>query len=114
MFDFGLSGILVALFLVTQCLYLLSLGIDFYFYTRPVDLVDPVPRDSASLRNLPKIILLYPVLRESEATMRTTLGALAELDYPADRFRIVAIPNSSDAITIHNLRALQRDFGFLE
>jgi cellulose synthase/poly-beta-1,6-N-acetylglucosamine synthase-like glycosyltransferase len=114
MFDFGISGVLVALFLVTQCLYLLSLGIDFYFYTRPVDLVDPVHFDAASLRKLPKIILLYPVLRESEATMRTTLGALAELDYPADRFRIVAIPNSSDAITIHNLRALQRDFGFLE
>ncbi|MDQ2966730.1 MAG: glycosyltransferase family 2 protein [Actinomycetota bacterium] len=114
MFDFGLNGVLVALFLVTQCLYLLSLTIDFYFYTRPIDLVDANPIDGASLREYPKIILLYPVLRESDATMRTTLSALATLDYPADRFRIVAVPNSSDASTIYLLQELQQEFGFLE
>jgi cellulose synthase/poly-beta-1,6-N-acetylglucosamine synthase-like glycosyltransferase len=113
-FDFGVSGVLVALFLVTQCLYALSLAIDFYFYTRPVDKVDVHPIDKATLRDLPRIILLYPVLRETYATMRTTLSALAELDYPADRFRIVAIPNSSDEETIRSLAGLQREFAFLE
>jgi cellulose synthase/poly-beta-1,6-N-acetylglucosamine synthase-like glycosyltransferase len=112
--DFGVSGVLVVLFLVTQCLYLLSLAIDFYFYTRPVDRVDANPIDGTSLRVYPKIILLYPVLRESDATMRTTLKALSNLDYPADRFRIVAIPNSSDESTINVLRGLQEEFGFLE
>ena len=114
MFDFGVGGVLVALFLVTQCLYSLSLAIDFYFYTRPVDKVDADSIDRASLREYPKIILLYPVLRETYATMRTTLSSLARLDYPADRFRIVAVPNSSDEGTIDSLEELQHEFGFLE
>ena len=85
MLDFDVSSVLLALFLVTQCLYLLSLTIDFYFYTRPVDRVDANPIDGASLREYPKIILLYPVLRESDATMRTTLSALRTGGSPPPR-----------------------------
>ena len=40
-----------------------------------------------------RILLFYPVLRELEETMRTTFHALDNLDYPRDRYRIVAVPN---------------------
>jgi cellulose synthase/poly-beta-1,6-N-acetylglucosamine synthase-like glycosyltransferase len=62
----------------------------------------------------PPIILFYPVLREREDTMRTTLLGLAKAEYPAGRRRIVAIPNSDDRETIASLNRLRAEYPFLE
>jgi len=104
---------LLVLFVVTQALYLASMLVTVYFYTRPVDLVDPValPAERAAY---PPVLLLYPVLRELEETMRTTFCALDKLDYPRDRYRIVAIPNHDDHATIAALVRLQAEFSWLE
>ena len=59
-------------------------------------------------------MLFYPVLNELEGTMRTTFEALARLDYPRDRFEVIAIPNASDAGSIGSLRMLQGEFPFLK
>lgn len=45
--------------------------------------------------------------------MRTTFTSLARLDYPAHRFRVVAIPNSHDRATIESLQRLQQEFPFV-
>ncbi len=106
---------LVVLFTLTQAGYLLATACEIYIRTRPIDWVDmhraPIV---AATGAYPRIVLLYPVLRELEETMRTTISALATMEYPADRFRIVAIPNSSDRPTIESLRRIQREFPFLE
>jgi cellulose synthase/poly-beta-1,6-N-acetylglucosamine synthase-like glycosyltransferase len=60
------------------------------------------------------IVLFYPVLRELEETIRTTMGAISRLDYPRARFRIIAIPNWDDAVTIAALERLTQEFDFLE
>jgi glycosyltransferase XagB len=100
----------IALFALTQGLYVLSTACELYLRTRPIDWVDAGDWDGSH----PRIVLLYPVLRELEETMRTTMSGLAEMQYPRDRFRIVAIPNASDATTIASLRRLQAEFAFLE
>ena len=46
--------------------------------------------------------------------MRTTFHALDNLDYPRDRYRIVAVPNHDDHTTIAALRRLQATFSWLE
>ena len=46
--------------------------------------------------------------------MRTTMIALDELEYPKDRYRVIAIPNSSDRATVAALKNLQMEFPFLE
>ncbi|HEY3766125.1 MAG TPA: glycosyltransferase family 2 protein [Gaiellales bacterium] len=110
-------AILAAVFVVTQLLYLFTLVHDLYMLARPVDWVT-LPDDSEQPElepvPLPRIVLLYPVLREPEETMRTTFLGLAMLDYPADRYRIVAVPNDDDAETIAALERLQLDFPFIE
>ena len=60
------------------------------------------------------MLLLYPVLRELEETMRTTFYALDKIDYPRDRYRIVAIPNHDDHATIAALEHLKISFPWLE
>jgi glycosyltransferase XagB len=105
-------GILLALFVATQCAYLGCILVMGYFYTRPVDLVDPGHLDMDA-PTVP-VILLYPVLRELESTMQTTFEALDNLDYPRDRYRIVAIPNDNDGETIASLERLQAEFDWLE
>ena len=105
---------LVALFIVTQVLYTLTFLIDAYFFSLPVDWVDMSEPLTEPESEWPYVVLFYPVLRELEATMRTTFVSLAKMDYPRDRYRIVAIPNYNDADTIASLRRLVREFDFVE
>ncbi len=105
--------VLLVFFVLSQVCYLAAMLVTGYFYTRPVDRVDPadLPADQAAY---PPVLLFYPVLRELEETMRTTFTALDKLEYPRDRYRIVAIPNHDDATTIAALRRLQKNFSWLE
>jgi cellulose synthase/poly-beta-1,6-N-acetylglucosamine synthase-like glycosyltransferase len=105
--------VLLWLFIITQVLYLASMLLIAFFYTWPVDLVKPerLPADQSAY---PRVVLFYPVLRELEETMRTTFHALDKMDYPRDRYRIVAIPNHDDHTTIASLQRLQRVFPWLE
>lgn len=109
------AGMLTLLwfFGVTQILYLISLLVVGYFYTRPVDEVElggPVPDGFVC----PPILLLYPVLRENVDTMRTTFLAIDKIEYPKDRYRVVAIPNSDDDSTRQSLEILMGEFSWLE
>ena len=109
-----LGVVLLALFVGTQILYLLSMLVEGYFFTRPVNKVDLSRLDEVAPADCPHIVLFYPVLRELEGTMRTTFAALAKLDYPADRYSIVAIPNADDRATVASLQRLQHEFPRLE
>ncbi|MGE4429444.1 MAG: glycosyltransferase family 2 protein [Sphingobium sp.] len=106
--------ILVALFFVTQILYSLSILVDLYFYTRPVNRVDMDELPKVPVADYPDIVLFYPVLRELEETMRTTFHSLTRIDYPREKYSVIAIPNDNDAETIASLRRLQDEFSFLE
>jgi hypothetical protein len=64
--------------------------------------------------DFPHIVLFYPVLREPESAMRTTFLSLAELEYPSDKYLVVAIPNSDDLETIASLKRLREEFPFLK
>jgi cellulose synthase/poly-beta-1,6-N-acetylglucosamine synthase-like glycosyltransferase len=105
--------ILLALFVVTQSSYLCSILVHVYFYSRPVDLVRPADL-SPDRSTYPPVVLFYPVLRELEETMRTTFLAIDKIDYPGDRYRVAAIPNHDDHVTIAALRRLQFEFPWLE
>jgi glycosyltransferase XagB len=104
---------LIWLFAVTQILYLASMLVVAFFYTRPVDVLKP-DRLPPSRATYPPVLLLYPVLRELEETMRTTFHALDKIDYPRNRYRIVAIPNHDDHATIAALEHLMASFPWLE
>lgn len=106
--------IFVSLFFLTQATYLLSMVTDVYFYSRPVNKVDMNEIHTIRAQEYPHIVLFYPVLRELEETMRTTFHALARLDYPHDRYSIIAIPNADDIDTVASLHRLQEEFSFLE
>lgn len=108
------TAILVILFIATQLAYLLSFLIEGYFFTRPVNRVEIPAAGWTSPRPIPFIYLLYPVLNELEGTMRTTFEALTRLDYPRDRFRVIAIPNTNDAATTASLERMRAQFEFLE
>lgn len=101
------------LFVGVQVAYLLATLTTLWFLSRPVDRVDPSWRVRRA-QDLPPIVLFYPVLRESEATMRTTMLGMARAEYPASRLRVISIPNADDADTIAALRRLQGEFAFLE
>ena len=58
----------------------------------------------------PYIVLFYPVLRELEATMRTTFLSLTKLDYPPDRYRVVAIPTPTTPKRSRAFAASRRSF----
>lgn len=105
---------LIGFFVLTQVLYLMSSAVDLYLYSLPVNRVDMSEADRLGPGDYPYIVLFYPVLRELEETMRTTLTSLGALDYPRDRFRVVAIPNTSDTATVASLERLQREFPFLQ
>lgn len=111
--DYPLGSVFIFAYCAVQVAYALTFVLDFYFFTRPVNWVDP--REAARLepRNYPYIVLFYPVLRELEATMRTTFLSLAQIDYPRDRYSVVAIPNASDKPTVAALRRLRDEFDFL-
>jgi cellulose synthase/poly-beta-1,6-N-acetylglucosamine synthase-like glycosyltransferase len=105
---------LTVAFVLSQVLYTVTFLVDLYFLSLPVDWVDMEEPIAEPESEWPYIVLFYPVLRELEATMRTTLLSLSKLDYPAQRCRVVAIPNSNDEVTIASLRRLTDEFGFLE
>jgi cellulose synthase/poly-beta-1,6-N-acetylglucosamine synthase-like glycosyltransferase len=105
---------LVTLFAFTQLLYLLTFLVDFYLYLLPVNWVRVEDADDIPPAQLPFIVLFYPVLRELEETMRTTMRSISRVDYPRERFRVIAIPNENDVTTIQSLQRLTREFTFLE
>ncbi|MBV8117110.1 MAG: glycosyl transferase, partial [Candidatus Eremiobacteraeota bacterium] len=106
--------LLTVLFLVTQIPFSLAFIVHWYFLSRPIDWVDMNEKIEEPESQWPYIVLFYPVLRELEATMRTTFVSLAKLDYPAERYRVVAIPNADDRETIASLRRLTAEFSFLQ
>src|ERR1700729_2005975 len=95
---------LIALFVFSQLLYTLTFLVDAYFFTLPINWVDMNEPILEPESEWPYIVLFYPVLRELEATMRTTFLSLTKLDYPRERYSVVAIPNSDDEETIASLR----------
>jgi cellulose synthase/poly-beta-1,6-N-acetylglucosamine synthase-like glycosyltransferase len=97
-----------------QIAYALTFVLDAYFFTRPVNWVDTREAYRLDRSQYPYIVLFYPVLRELEATMRTTFLSLAQLDYPPDLYSVVAIPNRNDLPTLAALRRLQKEFPFLQ
>jgi len=99
---------------VIQILYLGTFVVELYFHTRPINWVDVSEARRIDRSEYPYIVLFYPVLRELEATMRTTFLSLERLDYPRDRYRVVAIPNADDLETVASLRRLQAEFSFLQ
>ncbi|RIX99546.1 glycosyl transferase [Aureimonas flava] len=102
------------LFLAVQGLYALSLGLVFFFLLLPVNRAAAPPMGcEPSDADCPPIVLFYPVLRELEATMRTTFLSLSNLRYPADRYCVTAIPNANDLETVASLRRLALEFPFL-
>ena len=117
---------MVAVFTVVEVLYLGCLLVTLWLYSRRVDVVKrmvhlakPVKAASTDgkvvyLRNSPEVIVLYPVLDELEATMRTSMLGFARAAYPGGTRRIVAIPNSNDVATIISLRRIAQEYPFLE
>lgn len=106
--------LLSVFFIVCQILYFGSFLVMIYFLTRKVNWVDMSVTNKLSLEDCPKIILIYPVLKELEETMRTTMLGLSKMHYPRDRFRVIALPNWNDGETIASLRRLVKEFPFLE
>jgi len=109
-----ISYVFLALYIVAQSLYSLCFLLDFYLFRLPVNWVDMDEVKDLGPGDYPYIVLLYPVLRELESTMRTTFTSLAKIDYPRDRFQIVAVPNHNDHETIASLRRLQTEFPFIQ
>lgn len=112
-FEADWPAIILAVFLATQALYFLSLAVDGYLFSLPVNWVDVEEARRMDPRRYPRIVLFYPVLRELEETMRTTFLSLSEIDYPTDKYCVVAIPNVDDKPTVESLRRLQKQFPFL-
>ncbi len=106
--------ILSTLYVFSQILFALGFLTMLYFFTRSVNWVDTSRAYNVSPSTYPKIILFYPVLREAEDTMRTTMLGLSKMDYPKDKFRIIAIPNWNDTPTIASIKQLMSEFSFLE
>jgi glycosyltransferase XagB len=102
------------MYTLAQIVYFLALLIDIYFYTRPRDIVDMKEVSKLGKDDFPFIVLFYPVLKEEKSTMETTFHTIDKLDYPKDRFRVIAIPNSNDLETVGSLESLQKSFSFLE
>jgi glycosyltransferase XagB len=98
--------------LLIQAIYFLSFCVDMYLFSLPINLVDM--NEVKYLREYPKIVLFYPVLKELEKTMDTTFAALAKIEYPVDRYKVIAIPNANDIETVASLRRLQRKYSFLD
>lgn len=108
------AAYLTAVFVASQVFYTLALLADLYFLSLPIDWVDTSEAIEEPHSEWPYIVLFYPVLRELEATMRTTFLSLSKLDYPPERCRVVAIPNSDDTETIASLTRLTAEFSFVQ
>jgi cellulose synthase/poly-beta-1,6-N-acetylglucosamine synthase-like glycosyltransferase len=107
----ALPAIVLWALLVVQVIYLFSVLVTLWFYTMPVNLVD---RTAEPTKPLPKIILFYPVLKELEATMRSTFIGMSRAHYPSELVRVISIPNDNDLETIASLERLTAEFPFLE
>lgn len=107
-----LSDIMVVCFAIIQMGYCCTLAVTIYLRSLPVDYVDE--SEHVPDNEVPFIVLFYPVLREAEETMRTTFMTLERIDYPKDRYRVVAIPNSDDLVTLSALHRLKQRFDFLQ
>jgi cellulose synthase/poly-beta-1,6-N-acetylglucosamine synthase-like glycosyltransferase len=110
---------IVVVFTALECAYLLCLLTTLWLYSRPVDLVDthaPLRQLPAemSINGVPEVIVFYPVLRELESTMRTTMLGLSRADYPNGSLSVVAIPNRDDAETIEALHRVADEYPFLK
>jgi cellulose synthase/poly-beta-1,6-N-acetylglucosamine synthase-like glycosyltransferase len=105
--------VLVAAFVLCQILYSLTFLVELYFFTRPVNWVRMEDAKKVPEPQFPYVVLFYPVLRELESTMRTTFTALSNIDYPEQKYRVIAIPNSNDAESIAGLMCLQKEFAFV-
>jgi len=92
-----------------QVLYLTGFFVMIYFLTRKVNWVDPKGVSKLKESDLPQIIMFYPVLKEPYDVMLSTLQDMLRIDYPKKKFRIVAIPNYNDLITIQHLEQIQKD-----
>ncbi|MEP9400095.1 glycosyltransferase family 2 protein [Mesorhizobium sp. KR2-14] len=111
----GVSEVLLlTLFFAVQILYSLSITAHVWFRTMPRNMVEQADIDAINRNSLPFVVLFYPVLREQESTMRTTFRTIANIDYPSNRFQVVAVPNADDRETIASLQKLQEEFRFLE
>jgi cellulose synthase/poly-beta-1,6-N-acetylglucosamine synthase-like glycosyltransferase len=108
------SGTWSIIYIVAQVLYFFVFLVMFYFFTRKVNWVDSSKVSKLPAAQMPQIIMLYPVLHEDEDTMHTSMVALRKMDYPKDKYRVIAIPNSNDLDTIEILERLQVEFPFLE
>ena len=108
------TSLLLAAFIVGQLLYTATFIIDGYLFSLPVNRVRTSEARDVPEREYPQIVLFYPVLRELESTMRTTLTAVSRLKYPQGKARVIAVPNHDDAATLASLRRLQAQFPFLE
>src|SRR6185312_9464967 len=73
--------VLTVVFVVTQALYLITLVHDLSMLARKVDWVELDEEAVWAAGPLPKVVLLYPVLREPPETMRTTFVGLDDLEY---------------------------------
>jgi glycosyltransferase XagB len=106
---------LLAIYAAVQVTYFAALAVNGYFYTRRTDWIAPSDVARPDLK-LPPILLLYPVLREAEETMRTTMLSIraAILAYAPGHVHVVSIPNADDSDTIASLERLCREFEFLE
>jgi glycosyltransferase XagB len=102
-----------AVYIAVQLSYGMGMLTTAYILSLPVDWVNMNEKISEPESEWPYIVLFYPVLRELEATMRTTMLSLTKVEYPPDRCRVVAIPNSNDTETIASLRRLMTEFPFL-
>ena len=111
---FDYRQILMALFVIAQVAYVLTFLVDFYILSLPVNWVDTKAPVADQPSKYPFIVLFYPVLRELEQTMRTTMVSIERVNYPRERFRVVAVPNADDQVTIDSLQALSVRFPFLE
>ena len=107
-----LNGIFIAVMLVSLGIF----AVDFFWFTRKVRKVDMslAGRLDPDKCRWPYIVLFYPVLRELEAVMDTTFASLAEMDYPAERFKVIAIPNLDDTETVASIQRLQGKYPFVQ
>lgn len=108
------ATVLAIAFIVGQLLYSATFLVDLHHVTRPVNWVRMADVREVPERDYPDIVLLYPVLQEPEAVMRTTLQAVGRIRYPAAKTRIIAVPDRDDAGAVAALRRLQDEFDFLE
>ncbi len=109
-----IHDILIGVLIAVQVLYLFALLVTLWMKHLPVNLVSTDPADRLPENRLPPIILFYPLLRELEETMRTTLLGMSEATYPKHLLRVICIPNHDDLDTIAHARQLQSEFSFLE